>query len=165
MRDVLAQIRQALGANLYYLALFAALAMPDICGAIDAEDGQATGRTYAEWFDKYVAPKYRGSLTGEDCYQFRCSLLHQGSLRSRKGKYSRLIFVEPSATTNVFHNNVLNDALNIDIRIFCNDIAAGVTRWLDEVETTDRFKTNFDKCVRRYPEGLSPYIVGLPVVG
>jgi hypothetical protein len=165
MKDVLAQIRQALGADLYYLALFTALTMPDICGAIDAEDGNASPRKYAEWFDKYVAPKYEGFLTGEDCYAFRCSLLHQGTLRSHKGQYSRLIFVEPSATTNVFHNNILNDALNIDIRIFCNDIIAGAIQWLNEVEDTERFKTNFEKCVRRHPEGLSPYIVGVPVIG
>jgi len=81
MRDVLAQLRESLDANLYYLSLFVALSIPDICGAIDSENGEASGKKYAQWFDRYVAPKYHGFLVGEDCYRFRCSLLHQGGLR------------------------------------------------------------------------------------
>ena len=125
MNDYLNQIQTSIDSNLYYVALFASLALPDICGAIDAEDGQATAERYRAWFDKYVAPKYRSSdtqfLTGEDCYFFRCSLLHQGSSQHPRSTYSRVLFVEPTATSNVFHCNVMNDALNIDVRIFCSD--------------------------------------------
>jgi hypothetical protein len=117
-----------------------------------------------QWFNKYVARKYTGFLDGEDCYYFRCSLLHQGSSQHPKSNYSRVLFVEPTATTNVFHCNILNDAFNIDVRIFCNDIVECVKEWLTEVENTDLYKKNYTKFMMRHPNGLKPYIVGVPVI-
>ena len=165
MQNLLNQIQKGLEADLYYLSLFSALSMPDICGAIESQNGEASGKKYATWFDEYVAPKYGGFLSGDDCYEFRCSLLHQGSSQHSKSNYSRVLFVEPSATTNVFHNNIMNDALNIDVRIFCQDIVEGANKWLQKVENTELYKKNYDKFMRRYPNGLEPYIVGVPVIG
>lgn len=165
MKNLLKQIQQGLEVNLYYLSLFVALSMPDICGAIESQNGEATGKKYEDWFNEYVSPKYNNFLSGADCYKFRCSLLHQGSSQHSNSNYSRVFFVEPSATTNVFHNNIMNDALNIDVRIFCQDIIDGVNQWLQKVENTKLYKTNHDKFIRRYPNGLKPYIVGVPVIG
>jgi len=164
MRDFLTQIRTGLEGNLYFLALFSVLAIPDLCGAMGSENGEASREKYQAWFDKYVAPKYNGFLSGTDCYFFRCSLLHQGSSQHPNNTYKRVLFVEPSATTNVFHNNIMNDALNIDVRIFCNDIISGAEAWLGENEETELYKKNYDKFMRRYPDGLKPYIVGVPVI-
>ena len=165
MRHLLEQIKKGLDNNLYYLSLFVALALPDICGAINSENGEAHRNKYIEWFNKYVAEKYNGFLSGEDCYYLRCSLLHQGSSQHIKSKYSRILFIEPAATTNIFHCNILNDALNIDVRIFCNDIIEGVEKWLKEVEETELYRKNYSKFMRRYPHGLEPYINGVPVIG
>jgi hypothetical protein len=63
MRDFLDQIEASLDANLYYVALFVSLAVPDICGTIDSDNGQATKGKYIQWFDKYITPRYR-SLRG-----------------------------------------------------------------------------------------------------
>jgi hypothetical protein len=104
-------------------------------------------------------------FTGKDCYYYRCSALHQGSSQHPQGTYSRILFVEPSATTNIFHCNILNDALNIDVRIFCNYIVSGALDWLRQYETTELYERNYGKFMRRYPRGLSPYIVGVPVIG
>jgi len=168
VRDFLQQIRCALKANLYYLSLFAALAIPDICGAMGSKGGTATGAKYKEWFDRYVGPKYSGTehqwLSGADCYFFRCSLLHQGSSQHPESRYSRFIFVEPSATTHTLHCNVIQDALNIDVGIFCEDIIAGALCWLSEVEGSKRFERNYNRVMRRYPDGLAPFIRGVPVI-
>jgi hypothetical protein len=165
MRDFLEQIKIGLDNDLYYLSLFAALAIPDICGAIGSDNGEADSHKYKDWFDRYVADKYRGFLTADDCYFFRCSLLHQGSTQHPKSGYSKILFVEPSATTNVFHCNIINDALNIDVRIFCNDIIEGAKVWLQQYEKTELYKKNYGKFISRYPNGLIPYIVGVPVIG
>lgn len=165
MKDFLEQIQAGLRANLYYLSLFAALAVPDICGAIGSVNGVAHRNKYKDWFGKYVAHKYKWCLTDEDCYFFRCSLLHQGSSQHPKSGYSRVIFVEPSATTNIFHCNIMNDALNIDVRIFCNDIIEGAKVWLQQYERTELYKNNCGKFMSRYPNGIAPYIVGVPVIG
>ena len=165
MKDFLEQIQIGLKANLYYLSLFVALTIPDICGALGSENGLASSGKYKDWFDRYVADKYGGFLTAEDCYLFRCSLLHQGSTQHPKSGYSRVIFVEPSATTNVFHCNIMNDALNIDVRIFCNDIIEGAKIWLRQFEGTELYKKNYGRFMSRHPNGLAPYIVGVPVIG
>lgn len=164
MRDFFGQIQQGLDHDLYYLAVFASLAVPDICGAIGSDDGEATPQNYIAWFDRYVAQAYGGRLSGEDCYRFRCSLVHQGSSQHPRSRYSRVLFVEPTATTNVFHNNLINDALNIDVRIFCRDIVAGAEAWLQEHEGTELYRTNYNRFMRRYPRGFPPYIAGVPVI-
>ncbi len=158
------QIKKGLETNLYFLSLFPTLVIPDICGALESENGEASPEKYKSWFNKYVARKYNGFLDGEDCYFFRCSLLHQGSSQHPKSTYSRVIFVEPSATKSILHNNVLNDALNIDVRIFCNDLIAGAEKWLEENENTNLYKKNYNKFMRRYPNGLLPYIEGISVI-
>ncbi|USS40070.1 hypothetical protein NF865_06920 [Thermococcus aggregans] len=164
MEELISQIKKALDNNLYYLALLAALTLPDICGALSSEDGKATKQRYIEWFNKYVGEKYKGCLTGEDCYYFRCSFVHQGTSQHPKSNYSRVIFVEPTGTSNIFHCNILEDALNIDVRIFVMDILEGVEKWLREVKDTEVFKKNYARFMKRYPNGLPPYIVGVPVI-
>lgn len=152
------------------MSLFAVLTLPDICAAMSSTDGRAEGKRYIAWFDKYVAPRYtvgpdhRPSFSGADCYYYRCSLLHQGSPQHSKSSYSRIIFVEPGTTSNVFHNNVINDVLNIDVRLFCHDVLDGAERWLSEAENTPEYKINYGRFIQRYPNGLPPYIVGVPVI-
>lgn len=171
MRDLITQVRLAADSRAYYLSLFAALTLPDICAAAESLDGQATGNRYIAWFDRYVAPKYTvgpdhsPSLSGADCYYYRCSLLHQGSSQHPKSKFSRILFVEPGVTSNVFHNNILNDALNIDVRLFCNDILDGAEQWLTQAEKTPEYQQNYPRFLQRYSNGLPPYIVGIPVIG
>ena len=104
-------------------------------------------------------------LSGEDCYYFRCSFLHQGSTQHPKSGYSRVLFVEPESTSNISHCNILNDALNIDVTIFCRDMVSAARQWLNVVENTGKFKTNMQKFIQRYPTGLAPYIAGVPVIG
>ena len=164
MREFLTQIKKGLDTNLYLLSLFSVLAIPDICGAMNSENGEASAEKYKVWFNEYIAPKYNNFLNGENCYYFRCSLLHQGSSQHNKSSYKRVLFIEPSATTNILHNNIMNDALNIDVKIFCNDLVNGAEKWLDENENTDLYKKNYDKFMRRYPNGLPPYIVGVSVI-
>lgn len=169
MRNLLEQIQAALEANLYYVGLMVTLTVPDICGAIGSDTGVARHWKYVQWFDKYLAARYSSGsgqvITGEDCYAFRCSLLHQGTSQSPKSRYGRVFFVEPRDSRATMHCNVHNDALNIDLRIFCEDIIAGAMQWLDEVEGTPTFERNYNKFMRRYPNGLAPFVVGFPVIG
>lgn len=160
----LRQIDRASQAGFSYVALFSALAVPDICGALESVDGQATGEKYKRWFDRYVGVRYGESFTGEDCYDFRCAMLHQARTGRLRGRYARVIFVVPTPAGNVFHNNVLNDALNLDLRLFCQDMVSGALQWLRDVANDPNFIRNNRQMVHVYPEGLAPYIVGTPVI-
>jgi hypothetical protein len=190
MRALVDQVEQSLASGQYFLSLFTALTLPDIAAALDAPDGLANGQRYVSWYDKWVRPQFaevilaklppmlppeqreyimkglqQPPLDGDACYRFRCSLLHQGTTHHPKSAFSRIIFIEPHTTTNTVHNCILNDALCIDLQIFCREVIAGVRAWLDQVENADPFKTNYEKFVRRYPGGLKPYIAGVPVIG
>lgn len=165
MRDLLFQIRKGLFSNLYYLSLLAALAIPEIGGAIDSEDGQASQENYINWFDKYVTPRCQGIFNGEDCFYFRSSLLHQSSAARPQGRFSRILFVEPTAVDSDLHCQVVEGALVLDVRIFCQEMIKGAEKWLEEKENTEQFKVNMAKFVRRYPEGLPPYVTNMPVIG
>jgi len=125
MRALIDQLEQSLTSGQYFLSLFTALSIPDIAAALDAPDGLANGQRYASWYEKWVRPQFaeaviaslpallpsdqrehikkglqKPPMDGEACYQFRCSLLHQGTTQHSKSPFTRIIFVEPHTTTN-----------------------------------------------------------------
>jgi len=184
MRALIEQVESSLDSGLYYLSLFGALAIPDIAGALSSEDGEASGKKYAEWYEVWIRPRFlevvraslpentrqymkdtENPLSGTMCYLFRCSLLHQGSSQHQKSQYSRIIFIEPGVTTNVVHYGRLNDALCIDLKLFCREVTSGARLWLQDVEQTQHYQQNYERFARRHANGLAPYIVGVPIVG
>jgi len=164
MQEIIDQIRAANNANLYYVALLSSLTLPDICAALESDNGEASKAKFIAWFDTHIAPRYNGFLDGKSCYFFRCSMMHQGSTQHPRSRYSRVIFLEPGTSGMTFHNNILNDALNIDVRIFCEDVCLTVERWWPNASMQPLFQVNLSRFVRRYPSGLPPYIVGIPVI-
>ena len=170
MEDLIRQIRAANCAGLYYLALFAALALPDICGALEATDGTATPDRYKDWFDQHVAPKHNGVLDGNTCWQFRCSMLHQGRAQQHPARrYSRIFFVEPGATSAIFHRLTFSTptgtAIQIDVKLFCEEMVSAVEEWLLKARQLSQVAANLSKSVTRHPTGLPPFINNLPVIG
>jgi hypothetical protein len=168
MRDYLDQVRRVSETDLYYLTLTATLVIPDMCSGLEAADGKTTGALYQGWFDRHVAHKYVAaggpSFSGEDCWGLRCAMLHQGRLEPHKGAYKRVLFIEPHGGMTL-HNNVMNDALNIDVTHFALDIVECAEQWLATAEQTSQYQANFPRFMQRYPGGLAPYIVGIPVIG
>ena len=185
MRTLVDQVEASLAGSHYFLSLFGALAIPDIAGALDSDNGEATGPKYAAWYDQWVPPRASelvrasmlpelrsvlgnlppGPMTGEVCYRFRCSLMHQGSTQNPKSPFSRILFVEPGAARGVIHNCIADDVLIIDVPLFCKEIIGATRDWLDQVEQTPKFLGNYNRFAHRHASGLAPYVVGAPVVG
>jgi hypothetical protein len=163
MRDYFMQTHAAAHAGLQLVGLGAALAIPDMCAAMESADGRTEGARYKQWFDHHVAPRYAGFLTGEDCYMLRCSMLHQGTTQHPKGNFARFLFTEAGGGV-VMHNNVMNDALNLDVVRFVDDIVGAAVAWIATAEQTQVYKDNFPRFIQRYPQGLPPFIVGAPVI-
>jgi hypothetical protein len=162
MEELFRQIAWAADTGLYFLALTGALIIPDICGALEAADGRASGALYIAWFDTHV--RRNNIMTGETCYRLRCSLLHQGTTQHSQSAFSRVLFIEPGATPVVAHMNVLMDALNIDVKMFSLEMVQAALSWQTTVVGTEPYETNVKRFVSRYPEGLPPYIGGVPVI-
>lgn len=169
MEELLSEVEKASQSGFAYVALFTALTLPDICGSMESENGRATGERYKAWFDEWVAPKYqtnnslRPTLSGDTCYAYRCGLLHQGRNTHDRLGYSRILFLLPHSGVTM-HNNVLNDALNLDIPIFVKDITSSVRQWLELKRGDPQLERNFAHFMKVHPHGFPPYIVGVPVV-
>lgn len=164
MEELLTQIEDSCRQGYLYLALFCAVALPDVCAAISAPDGLATGPRYKEWFDKYVAPKYGGNFDGDNCYAFRCGVLHQGRAEHKHLGYERVVFVAAEdAEHRRLHNNILNNALNLDLVRFCEDIVGGVREWMRCESAGIDYQRNMAAVLKRHEGGLEKYVLGVDI--
>ncbi len=161
MQDIVKAIRKSLKDGNYYSALFLTITLPSICGALESDNGQDTSARYIGWYDRYINDLM---LKGNDCYTLRCSLLHQGRSTHRNSSFSRVIFTYPIPSKNVFHNNQMNGALNLDTPLFCERVLKAVEKWQAEVENSTNYKKNISNMIRVYPNGLAPFIVGVPLI-
>jgi putative FmdB family regulatory protein len=164
MDELLEQIEQACDSGHFYLALFACLTLPDICGAISSPNGEAKKARFVAWFDRYVAPRYGGNFDGRRCYAFRCAALHQGRAEHEDLGYRRILFLaSASGHPTIMHNNVLNDSLNLDLLKFCRDVISGVRQWLQDESTNQIIQNNLSSFLRRHEGGLESFVVGVDV--
>lgn len=161
MDDLFQAIRQNITAENHYSALFLTIVLPSVCAALESEDGQDNKDRYAAWYDRYCGGLH---LTGAECYKLRCALLHQATTQHGNADFSRVLFTFPTDTGNVYHNNILNDALNFDLPRFCNHILTGAERWRQLVEGTQPYTRNLERTIRVHPNGLRPYMVGVPLI-
>jgi hypothetical protein len=165
MEDLLAEIEACVANGNFYLALFCTLALPDICGALEASDGVARGGRYVAWYDANMPAHYSALFAGSQCYAFRCSTLHQGKTTNPKLGYSRIIFVAGSEVASPeMHLNVLNDALNLDLRAFSGDVVQSVRSWLTNSAANANVQANLAHFCRVRRNGLPGYIEGVDVL-
>lgn len=175
MELLLAQIEKGLEARLYYLSLFVALCIPDICGALESEDGQTTGKQYKAWLNEYLVKarpdKYGDRLSAEHIWQFRCALLHQGRTKHDAGEYKRILFFEPGVVTGIHGvhccivgSKTEDKSLMIDLQQFCTDIIVSTKTWLAANRENKNYIANYEKLIKRHPNGISP-VFGCPVIG
>jgi hypothetical protein len=162
MKIITDEIEHALSFGLHYLAIIGTLTLPDICGALESFDGRATGSNYKAWWDQWMSSQYP-KLTSTDLYSMRCGVLHQGRLGHPNCQYARIIFTAPKAGTPsgsapMLHNNIFNDALNLDADEFCRDMIKAVLDWYFAKQTDVHVQANFPHLVRLYENGLLPYI-------
>jgi hypothetical protein len=191
MEELLFQIETTLGARAYYASLFLCLCVPDICAALDSANGEASGARYKAWCVKYFRTEterrtgdyYKGmgmfyseTLDANEVYLLRCAALHQGQLTNtgtggRAGsKYSKIIFQEPGQRLVVTHlmttpgQNGQFNVLHINLTDFCKDMIVAAREWIMEVAGTEPYEHNSSVMFKRYPNGLAPHIVGLPII-
>ena len=126
-----AAIRKALDEQNWFGALFLALALPEICGAVETPEADTRSR-YKRWFKENLEHNYRGFLSPEDCYALRQASLHQGLSEIERRALSRIQFIEPRPGCNV-HRSFLRHTLQLQIEVFCLDICEAVEAWIKAV--------------------------------
>ncbi len=170
MDELLRQITVALDCRLYFIALQSTLTLPAICAELDGLPDKKDSIKYRKWYNKHIFPKH---LTAKECYDFRCSLLHEGSSvrgKNKSGSMRRVIFVYPNPMLrmdNVKFCNMGNadNATCIDIHNFCHDMMNSVKIWNDKVKDSPNYQKNYDKFFKLHINGIPPYVVGMPVIG
>jgi len=142
-------IRNSLANQNWYAALYLSLTLPDICARLEAENGKTNGDKFVAWFEKYLADKYRFEigadrqlhvfLSGNDCYALRCAMLHEGgsdiTTQQCQEALDRFHFTVVGA-----HCNQINNVLQLDVPIFCNDMCQSVERWYDDFKNNHKDK-------------------------
>jgi hypothetical protein len=160
--ELITQIRKASAADLDYLALFGALALPDICGALASDNGQATGPKYKDWVRANVPEQ---AAQADMLYGLRCSLLHQGKALPHGGAFPVAFTLQQ--TGGGLHNLstiVQGDQVGwLHVPTLIDELTRGAEQWITQFGETKTVTRNLEKFARLRPEGLYPHVKGVVI--
>lgn len=174
LEALLRDIEKALDSNLYYLALAVTLSLPDICVCLACEPNKiwTNQKKYEAWCDQNIVPHFQ-RLTARDCYRLRCGVVHQGNFGRPDNRYDRIIFhPRPARGHKVMHEFVsragtveANEiALTLDLTTFCTIFIAAARSWMEKMDDDPNVAANAPNIVRFRSEGISPHVIGLPII-
>ena len=163
MEGILTEIERAIAGGLFYAAINMSLTLPDICGALESQDGKTSGLKYKAWYAAHICDNTPW-LTAEDCYSLRCGVLHEGNFGHGNMQYCRVIFTLPDGRNNLLINNIVNKAYLTDAVDFCTGMVAAVRQWYATAKNTTTVQANISKIFEFRAQGLAPYVVGVPVI-
>lgn len=157
MERYLKEIETALNAELYTIALISALSLPDICACLESptpNDISKVGSRYKRWYNKYA--KEKCSLSAENCYKYRCSMVHNVNSTLHKSPHEKVAFFLPGTSPAKFINTsvdltymapcgqaVNEKALLIELPEFINGMIESVREWLKEMQDNKNFINNY----------------------
>ena len=104
------------------------------------------------------------SLTGEECYKFRCAMLHQGKAVHNHAKFYNIVYMK----NGISHNNVSTSRdgrsnLYIDIPTFCRDIISSGADWFNARSKNKIVQKYLNQMIQGRPAaqtdfGRGPYV-------
>ncbi|WP_431806146.1 hypothetical protein [Microbacterium paraoxydans] len=162
MDRLISEVRASLEAGMFLLALQGSLALVDICGGLSAADGVASGANFRRWFKSNPGKAYP-RISPDDVWHLRCGILHQGRAKSKN--YDALFFTLPDGRGNTVREAYLNNAVSLDLVMFCTVVLDAVDSWWRRSQLDSPVRENAQHVVQVRPDGLPPYILGLPVLG
>ena len=168
LASIYREIEQALAARLYYLAIASTVSLPDICATLEGKS-PVYWKTYKTWFQDNASPYFR-HFGADECYELRCGVVHNARFMGGKEKLSRfrkIIFTPPEAKVRIHDApSTINGEtiLNMDAGMFCNSMIDAARRWEMSNIGNSIVAENMEHVVRLRPNGLSPHVVGIPVI-
>lgn len=119
-------------ATAYWSLLHVVVCMPDICAALESDNGDTGGSQYIDWCDRYLVDH---RLTGAERWLMRCKVLHQGRASTgRPGRYAGFSFAQPAQTGHTDHMRVEGSTLVLDVGRLADEIKVGVEQWIRHLE-------------------------------
>jgi hypothetical protein len=118
----------------YWALLHMSIVLPDICGALESDNGQGHPDKYKNWCKRYLAD---ARMSASDWYALRCGLLHQGRTTSDAGRYRSYSLQRPRAEVARLHKVVIPGEQNItlDMGAVAEEIRESVRKWLNDLES------------------------------
>ena len=120
----------------YWALLHLVVVLPDICAALESDDGLTNGNRYKDWCRQHLTQSSK--LTGEDWYSIRRGLLHRGTTLSDQGSNKSYSFSQPTPNGLVVHRITFNQPsgthLHLDVGELKKEILAAMQKWFQQLE-------------------------------
>jgi len=132
------ELERCIRANCWWAALHLLVVLPDVCAALETREGRSTGVLYRNWCARYLTNL---PVSGDEFYELRCCVLHQGRLRVKRSKYSSYSLLYSDYLNEREHSlqrskseAVAKDDLMLDLPILAEELIAGVRRWFEALQ-------------------------------
>jgi hypothetical protein len=163
---IVRDIEAALQAKLYYLAIIVCLTLPDVCAALESEDGRTSRERYKDWYAKH-AKIQAGGVDPEECWSLRCGMTHQGKMDIANGGAGRVVFT-------IEHNRIRVDGVTLqsgessayafDAEYWCRRWVSAIREWYIVAQHNPIVRRNMQELMQLRPFGLHPFLVGQPLI-
>ena len=145
--DFVEQLKISYEAKAYYLTLMGTVSLIDICAALNEPSGETDRNVFKKWYETYLPSHCNDrdeplGFSADDCYKFRCKLLHQGRA---EGENKKMVFYVGDGH---IHRCASNDFYYLDIERFMNDVISAACEWLDENQGVPHIDENFSKMIK-----------------
>lgn len=146
------EIDRCAKAKCYWSLLHLLVVLPDICAALESDDGEADDGRYRNWCKRYFPGDKM--FTSEDRYAIRCALLHQGRTLTDRGQYGSFSFGQPMETGGIFHRIVTDFGpdgkrnLTLDVSKLAGETVQAIHQWLTVLQQPENARCLEN--VRRY---------------
>jgi len=168
LEAIYSEIAQGLDAEFYYLALVAAVSLPDVCVALEGK--QVNWKSYKDWVRRWLAPHYQ-NFGEHECYELRCGVMHQAVLRGardKKSPFKRFSLQLPNqfltAREIVDQNAPGGPALGVDLIGLCLTLISAAREWEASKLADETVQANKDNVVRYRTDFWSPKLEGFAVI-
>lgn len=135
------EIKRCARAKCFWALLHLLVILPDICAALEADDGKADDGRYRNWCRRYFPGDK--AFTHEDQYAIRCALLHQGRTVTDRGRYGSFSFVQPTKTGDIFHRIVtdfgkgIKPNFTLDVSKMADETIRAMRAWFADLQKPD----------------------------
>lgn len=172
---IIDEILGCLNAGFHYAPVSLALSLPDICSALEREVGQGRfgdiGKRYRAWCKTYAEQKFH-SVKAEDLWCLRGGVHHNAMLSEHPSNKRGRILLMPANSQKFSVNEIEvldtgtppQGGLQIFIPYFCNQMIEAAADWWSKKGSDPIVVNSLPSLVRYRPNGLAPFMVGMPVL-